>query len=305
MLTRIAKAIQERATRLRRRCFHRPRYRLGVYAIMHNEGHVLREWLESHRREGVEHFFLVDHASTDGWEATVQDWLDGGWITVTRLPPGGAIDLLRAEHIEPALAATEWLLICDLDEFSFRTGPGTISDYLQRLPARVHQVALPWVLFGSGGHEEQPPSVVPHFLKSEDMDLRAQLPDAERPWHAKAIVRSRYLKRLHVHLHDVEGQTVVPLPELPVVTGNFFIPNRWAAQWRSLELVQNHYIHQSLAFYRRKMQRKGYWLEQRANKASYTDERWVREEALINASVNTQLLDRHGGSAAKSAVVVR
>jgi len=282
--------------RWRRRIAHRPRYHLAVYAIMYNEAHILREWIDAHLREGVEHFFLLDHGSTDNTAEVIADHVAAGRVTVQRLGHNqGSLDHLRAVHMEPALAASEWLLVQDLDEFTYRTQPGaTVSDYLRSLPASVDQVAVPWVLFGSGGHVAQPASVLQGCTRSEDMGLRATLSDADRPWHVKSIVRSRRLRALHVHMHAVDGQTIVPNAERTVVTGHFFIPNHLAAALDGFALLQNHYVHQSWAFYLQKMQRKGYMLEQKAGKASYTDERWVREEGLINAVENTLLLDRQG-----------
>ncbi len=277
-----------------RRLFHRPRHHLAVYAIMFNEAHILREWIDAHLREGVEHFFLLDHGSTDGSADVIADHIAAGRVTVQRLGHNsGSLDRLRAQHAEPALTASEWLLVQDLDEFTYCTRPGrTVTDYLRTLPADVAQVAVPWVLFGSAGNVAQPASVIRSCARSEDMGLRAGLSDAERPWHVKSIVRSRQLQALHVHMHAVRGQTIVPNRERTVVSGHFFIPNRLAAELDSFELLQNHYVHQSWAFFLQKMQRKGYMLEQTAGKPSYTDERWVREEGLINAVENTQLLER-------------
>lgn len=293
MTEELSKRLSALLGRTKRRIAHRPRYHLAVYAIMHNEGHILREWIDAHLREGVEHFFLLDHGSTDGSPEVIADHVAAGRVTVQRLGHNtGSLDRLRAIHIEPALAASEWLLVQDLDEFTYRTQAGTVSDYLRTLPASVAQVAVPWVLFGSGGNVAQPGSVVQGCTRSEDMHLRATLSDAERPWHVKSIVRSRQLQALHVHMHAVRGQTIVPNRERTVVSGHFFIPNQLAAELEGFDLLQNHYVHQSWAFYLQKMQRKGYMLEQTAGTASYTDERWVREEALLNAVENTQLLIR-------------
>jgi hypothetical protein len=77
------------------------------------------------------------------------------------------------------------------------------------------------------------------------------------------------------------------------VKGNFYVENRFAARLGEFRILQNHYIHQSLEFYRRKMERKGYWLENNRATKSYTMERFEREEARLNAVENRFLLDRH------------
>ena len=48
------------------------KYFLGVAAIIKNEKPYLKEWLEYHRLQGVEHFYLCDNGSTDGTAAYLE-----------------------------------------------------------------------------------------------------------------------------------------------------------------------------------------------------------------------------------------
>lgn len=52
-------------------------------------------------------------------------------------------------------------------------------------------------------------------------------------------------------------------------------------------------MHQSLEFYRRKMERRGYWLEINRGEKSYTMEKFERDEQVINAVENRLLFEKH------------
>lgn len=252
--------------------------------------------MDIHLREGFEHFFLLDHGSTDDWRDRIAEHIAAGRVTVRTLgSAAGSLDELRIEHAAFALSASEWVILQDLDEFTYANGAVPIADVLKALPDGTHQVVVPWVCFGTGGNLEQPAYVVEGCRHAEDMAARPGMPDSLRPWHVKSIFRSRYLRRMHTHIHDVAGRTVMPLAALTEVSSRFYIPNAHARQIGAFRILQNHYVHQSLDFYRAKMRRRGYWLETRRGVKSYTEERFEREEPLLNAVRNDTLFERHLG----------
>lgn len=286
--------IRNRTRRYARRYTHKPKYFLSIYSIMQNESRILKEWIDIHLREGFEHFFLVDHASTDDWRSKLAPYIQKGLVTVKTLRSAkGDVTKIRADHADFALDRSEWIMQQDLDEFTYSTDNRSIAEFLRQLPSDIHQVAVPWVTFGTGGNLAHPDKVVSACLKCEDMALRPHLPDSERPWHVKSMFRSRFLERMNVHMHDVSGKTILPLDEIVEAHGRFFVENRHAARLGDFRILQNHYIHQSLEFYRRKMDRKGYWKENNRGMKSYTMERFDREEAFLNAASNTFLFEKH------------
>ena len=62
------------------------KYFLSVAAIMKNEKPYLKEWLEYHLLQGVEHFYLCDNGSTDGTDAYLEPYVAKGVITYIPLP---------------------------------------------------------------------------------------------------------------------------------------------------------------------------------------------------------------------------
>lgn len=291
-LLRKKQGLKLRLRRWRRRFFHRPRFKAVVYAMMFNEAHILREWVDHHLREGFEHIFLVDNGSSDNWREVLREDIAAGRVTVREVGPGGAVDLHRRRNGEEALDSAEWVCVQDLDEFTFAQGPKSVPSVLDSLPADVSQLAVPWVVFGTAGLVQQPASVVQGNTRSEDMQLRARSADSELPWHVKSFVRSRDVHQLRCHIHQVRGRTVLPLQPRVEVQDEFFIPNALADRLAEFEVLQHHYIHQSLDFYRAKMQRRGYWLEQNTGQSSYTMARFEAEERRLNAVENLTLASR-------------
>lgn len=53
---------------------------------MKNEKPYLKEWLEYHLLQGVEHFYLCDNGSTDGTDAYLEPYVAKGVITYIPLP---------------------------------------------------------------------------------------------------------------------------------------------------------------------------------------------------------------------------
>lgn len=202
--------------------------------IWTNETRIVREWVEARLREGVQQFFIVDHERTDGWRDEVADYIERGLITSVRAS-GTNNDDVRNDNPGPALASCEWLLIQDLEEFTYARQGGSIRDFLARLPVDVAQVKVPWLIFGTSENLTQPASVVQACRMRED--LTAITPGR---WFVKGVVRSARLLVLKIHGHKVYGRTVAPLPDLPTVDDGPYLPEAMRAREPELLLAQNH-----------------------------------------------------------------
>jgi len=170
---------------------------LSVMAIFKNESHILDEWLTHYINEGVDHFYLIDHNSTDNYLDVIHKYLD-------------KISLIKVIDESPQISAynnvfnvvqSEWTLICDLDEFVYsRNGYDTISNFLDNRGKEFNQIIIPSVDFHNGGHKEQPDSVVDSFtVRTSYYKKMYSL--------TKSIVRNKSVDRLNVHGHRVVGKT--------------------------------------------------------------------------------------------------
>jgi hypothetical protein len=128
-----------------------------IAAVFKNETHILREWLETHIREGIDHFYLIDNNSDDNPLEILHDYVEKGIVTYIFDDTPHAQTELYNRYILPKQHESQWWFIIDLDEFVY-SPTGKVSE--------------PWVNFGSSGHVQQPKSVVKNFRLREDLETR-------------------------------------------------------------------------------------------------------------------------------------
>lgn len=207
---------------------------LCIVAIFKNEGHALKEWVDHYLREGVDHFFLVDNGSTDVYDLTeykeVEIWVN----------PKKHAQMELTNHYLQKAKNYDWVMVVDLDEFIYaRKGVKTIKEYLRTVPSNVHEIQVPWKLFGSSGHIKQPKSIIQGFTK------RKKYPEIFRAdeivcVETKSIVRGSTLKHIDIHVHaDISKY----LPNGKMVDTTFQITHESLLRDSFLHL--NHYRIQS------------------------------------------------------------
>ncbi|MDF0602985.1 glycosyltransferase family 2 protein [Psychromarinibacter sp. C21-152] len=127
-----------------------------VAAAMRNEGAFLVEWVTWYRMLGFD-LLVVTNDCTDHSPALLNLLHDAGWLTHTTHSPDPGTPPKRSAHrtirAHPATARTEWLMICDVDEFLvLHDGDGTIAGFVgDTAPGRFRGIAFHWKVFGSGG----------------------------------------------------------------------------------------------------------------------------------------------------------
>lgn len=135
---------------------------LAICAIFQDEARFLGEWIESHRLQGVEHFFLYDNRSHDNPAAVLRPWLEPGIVTLVDWPTAFEefAQIKAYNHcLEHHGADFEWLAMIDIDEFLYCPTGDPLPAVLQTFPG-VPAVVVHWQVFGSSGHRESPGGLV-------------------------------------------------------------------------------------------------------------------------------------------------
>ena len=135
-------------------------FHLSVMAIFKNETMNLNVWLDHYLWQGVEHFFLIDNGSTDDPLDILQSYIDRGIVTY-RLCPERHQQVDQYNRIceeERVRDRTEWLCVCDLDEFFYGTHT-TLRATLQSMEADVDVVYSAWKMFGHDNLVAHPPDI--------------------------------------------------------------------------------------------------------------------------------------------------
>jgi glycosyltransferase involved in cell wall biosynthesis len=132
-------------------------YYLSVLSTFKNETMNLKIWLEHYIWQGVEHFYLIDNGSTDNPLEILQEYIDKNIVSYFYLPEKhNQVKNYRKIFDEEKLKeTTEWLIVCDLDEFFYGVDNKLITK-IKSLNNFFDYILCNWEMFGSDGLIEQP-----------------------------------------------------------------------------------------------------------------------------------------------------
>lgn len=172
---------------------------LSVYCRFRNEAVWLREWLEYYRLLGVDHFFMIDHLSTDNPRSVLDPYINHGLVTYVRWDqelekPHSRTFVKMGNHaLRLARGKTRWLAIFDSDEFLMPVEDIDLKKFLVQYE-RHAAVVVNWAMFGTAGVEKIPPDQ----LMLEALTKRAPR-DYHQNHHIKTILQPALTKSVGIH----------------------------------------------------------------------------------------------------------
>ena len=144
---------------------------LAILAIFRNEGDIIREFIEHHIELGVDKFYLVDNNSDDDWRSQVGDYLHlidvELYEDVKNKEDFDSFENIQAKIYNDKIKTIkeDWVLICDLDEFTYTRQNKKLKDLLEICDKEdISQIIIPLRNFGSGKLIKQPKSVRKGFI---------------------------------------------------------------------------------------------------------------------------------------------
>lgn len=186
---------------------------LGLLAIFRNESHILEEFIEHYILQGIDKFYLINNASTDEYLGILEKY--GSLIELHEETFVSSCDLLEAggrqiEAYNQVLksVSTDWLYVCDLDEFAYGQPNQTIKEYIEvaAKDTSITQYLIPLKTFTSGGNITQPTSVIQGFNKRRSKEQYALY---------KPIVKTTCIQKIKVnYCNMLSGLTVNTSKEL-------------------------------------------------------------------------------------------
>ncbi len=155
-------------------------YYLSVAAIMKNEKPYLKEWLEYHLMQGIEHFYLCDNDSTDGTEQYLQPYIANN--TITYIKQSGTNQQLKCYEkiVAKYKNETEWLAFIDLDEYLVPLKAPNMPAFLKEFED-VSEVSLNWMNYGDSGAISRPTGLITEFFTSHGRYLNHTVKSIVRP----------------------------------------------------------------------------------------------------------------------------
>lgn len=161
-----------------------PKYYLAICAIAKNEGPYFKEWIEWHRKMGVEKFYIYDNESTDCTKEVLSPYIASGLVDY-RYWPGQKQQLPAYDNcFDEHRTESRWIAVIDLDEFIVPIKDKTIPEFLHRME-KFSSVEINWLVYGSGGAKKRERGgVMERFRKHS-------LPEHKLNTHVKSIVDPR------------------------------------------------------------------------------------------------------------------
>lgn len=190
------------------------KYFLSIIAIFKNESHCIEEWIEHYLHEGVDHFYLIDNGSNDNYIDKVRPYQEKEVVSLVQDQTKWSQVKLYNQYFLPKKHESEWLLVCDLDEFLYaRKGFDTIAQYLKTRNPKTGMIRVPWKMFGSSNHESQPLSLRHSFTKRclYNGEINPGM-NNNLETLGKVLVRSKFLEKFDIHFSKLQGKCEVEDP---------------------------------------------------------------------------------------------
>ena len=196
------------------------KHKISILAILKNETLNLKIWLDHYIWQGITKFYLIDNDSTDNPLDILQPYIDKNIVSYYFLPE----KFQQVKHYKDVIMnediknKTEWLVVCDLDEF-FYGYPNKLINIIDEYN-NYDIIYSNWRMFGSDGLVEHPKDIRKSIVYRE--------PDINN--HTKYIVKINKINNINdINIHEVYN------------LNNFIIENE--------KIRLNHYPIQSLEFY--------------------------------------------------------
>jgi glycosyltransferase involved in cell wall biosynthesis len=188
---------------------------IGLIAIFRNEADVLKEFIDHHIWQGIDHFYLIDNASTDDYQSIIRNYTNITILNEPRLSNQKMVceDGPQISSYNKALkhVTTDWVYVCDLDEFVYGPSGYTLKSFIIEHGDKFDQLLISLKTFTSNGHIKQPNSVVDGFT--------------ERCALEKYTFTKGCVKRNKIHDLDITDHTlthgITTSPRLEIFNENF------------------------------------------------------------------------------------
>ena len=191
-------------------------HELAVLAMFKNEADVLNEWVKHYANQGATAIHLVNNNSDDDYLAALSQHLNSGLVILHHDARLHAQKTIYNEHLKRLRPQCHWLVICDIDEFIYARYPyQSCIDYLRQLPPWISSVQLPWKMFGSSGHVQQPSvGIRAGFTRRANTDATKRphpCMQKDGTIQGKSIIRCSRARNLEIHrVNLLWGSRILP-----------------------------------------------------------------------------------------------
>ena len=173
---------------------------LAITAIFQNEAPYLKEWIDYHRKVGVEYFILFNNNSEDDYASVLEPYIKEGVVKLIQWPsfhPDGKASFInfcykiQTSAFNTAISlskwTTKWLAMIDVDEYIVPVLDETIVECLEKRYPAVAGLYVNWQCYGTSHVEKLDPSkpMINQLLwkAPKDNALNLFFKSIVRPWY--------------------------------------------------------------------------------------------------------------------------
>ena len=173
-----------------------------------NEARYLKEWIEYHRIQGVEKFYLYNNESTDEFLSILEPYIEKDIVSLTAWPtPNRSKNHVNVQKkaYNQALKKDDnqsvWMAFIDIDEFIVPTKATNLVSYLHQFDynQEVGSIAINWQLYGTSNIEklDKEALVTENFVMKGHRDCYFGKILSNK--HIKSIVKPKACKSMTIH----------------------------------------------------------------------------------------------------------
>lgn len=174
------------------------KYELCICAIFQNEAPYLKEWIDYHKKVGVNHFYLYNNNSIDDYKEILRPYVEEGYVELIEWPSKQQENDWEhfsfsiqtnayTDAIHRSTNKTKWLAIIDIDEFIIPMKDKTIFEALENNFKNASGVCVNWQCYGTSNI----------FLKSNESILKYLLYKLPKD-HPKNLYFKSIIQPIHV-----------------------------------------------------------------------------------------------------------
>jgi len=171
-------------------------YNLSIASIFKDEAPFMKEWIDYHILQGVEHFYLYNNDSTDNFKSVLRPYIHARVVTLIDWSDrksdlhGFCFETQPAAYndaVSRCKKTSKWLAVIDLDEFIIPICENSITEVLEKHFPKSSGICINWQCYGTSGIWEFPEG---KMLENLIMKMRW---DSPRNRHCKVIVNPRHV----------------------------------------------------------------------------------------------------------------
>ncbi len=176
-------------------------YDFAIVAIMKNEGHYVKEWLDYHLAAGVDHFYIYDNESTDNFKEVLQPYIEAGTVTYTFYPGVGKQIRAYNDAFKNYRFFCRYMAFIDTDEFIFpqsKKSIVTVVDEIFNEKEELGGMEVNWQIYGSNFQEtaDYSKGVLERFTRRAEQ-IASGVKSIANPRKLSYIASPHYLEYFH------------------------------------------------------------------------------------------------------------